>query len=61
MVVWQLSQESVVEMCAAFLPGAVVPLWQVAQPLEMPVWSKRLAGFHVMVEWQAWHSLLVGR
>ena len=58
---WQLSQESVVVMCVGFLPGARVPLWQVAQPPVMPVWSKRLAGFHALVVWQDWHSLLVGR
>ncbi len=36
-VAWQDSQVSVVAMCVAFLPVAVVPLWQLEQPLMMPV------------------------
>lgn len=34
---WQASQRAVVWMCAPDLPTAVTLLWQVAQPLVMPV------------------------
>ena len=43
-LLWQVSQAAVVTMCVAGLPLAVVPLWQVAQPDVMPVWSIRRAG-----------------
>ncbi len=36
-VLWQLSQLLLVAMCVAVLPVALVPLWQLLQPLLMPV------------------------
>jgi hypothetical protein len=36
-IVWQVSHTAAVGICVAGLPVAVVPLWQVAQPLVMPV------------------------
>ena len=36
-LLWQLSQDAVVTMWVGDLPRAVVPLWQEAQPLVMPV------------------------
>ena len=35
---WQVSQPAVVWICVAGLPKAVEPLWQLEQPLTMPVW-----------------------
>ena len=35
-LLWQVSQDAVVAICVTGLPSAVVPLWQVAQPLVMP-------------------------
>jgi hypothetical protein len=37
---WQVSQAAVVCTWFAGLPLAVVPLWQLAQPVVMPVWLK---------------------
>jgi hypothetical protein len=41
-LVWQVSQALVVGMCVLALPSAFMlvklPLWQVAQPVVMPVW-----------------------
>ena len=37
------------------LPGACAPLWQDAQLPSVCSWSKRVAGDHVEVEWQAAH------
>lgn len=40
-LVWQLLQSTAATgMCPVLTPLAVVPLWQVAQPLVMPVWLK---------------------
>jgi hypothetical protein len=46
-------------MCAAFLPVAVVPLWQLTQLPVTPVWSKR-AGVHAFGEWHESHVLSLG-
>ena len=57
---WQLSHELLVGMCAAGLPGALLPLWQVTQvPGATPLWLKA-AGTHAVVLWQLSHELLVG-
>ncbi len=47
-------------MWAAFLPVAVVPLWQEEQPLVMPAWSKVLAGSQAVVAWQTSQLLCEG-
>ena len=60
-VAWQAEQVLDVGMCVAFLPVAVVPLWQLTQLPVMPLWSKALAGIHAMVVWQALHSCAVER
>jgi hypothetical protein len=49
---WQVSQDAVVWMCVADLPNAVVPLWQVAQPLTMPVWLNAAPKNVVVDLWQ---------
>jgi hypothetical protein len=56
---WHTEQSAVVMMCVALLPVAVVPLWQVLQPLVIPVWLN-VAGFHAIVLWQVSHSAVVG-
>jgi hypothetical protein len=35
---WQVSHEALVGICVADLPNAVVLLWQLAQPVVIPVW-----------------------
>ena len=57
-VTWQDSQLRVEDRCAACLPVALVPLWQLAHSLTMPVCVND-AGFHVAVPWQAPHSAAV--
>ena len=37
---WHVSHAAVVATCVAFLPVAVVPLWQLAQVPVTPVWLK---------------------
>ena len=59
MVVWQSWQVVLVEICAADLPVAFVPLWQVEQFDVMPVWLK-VAGVQALVPWQVPHSAVVG-
>ncbi|RPI32549.1 MAG: hypothetical protein EHM52_00125 [Actinomycetota bacterium] len=44
--VWQLSQLVSLAMWAAFLPVAIVPLWQEKQLPMVCVWSTRVAGRH---------------
>ena len=58
-VAWQDSQLALDVMCVACLPVALVPLWQLAQPLTMPVWVND-DGFHADVAWQEPHSAAVG-
>ena len=41
---WQLSQGSLVGMCPSGLPGAWVPLWQLAAGRGAWAWAKRRAG-----------------
>ena len=57
-VTWQDSQLRVEDRCTACLPVALVPLWQLAHSLTMPVCVND-AGFHVAVPWQAPHSAAV--
>ena len=47
-VAWQSSQTLVVGRCVAFLPVAVVPLWQLAQLPVTLAWLKR-AGVQAVV------------
>ncbi len=47
-------------MWLAFLPMAATPLWQLLQPLVIPVWSKRVAGRHARLEWQLSQPAVVG-
>ena len=37
MLLWQVSHAAAVTICAADLPVASLPLWQVAQPVAMDV------------------------
>jgi hypothetical protein len=57
--VWQSSQTLLVEICVAFLPVALVPLWHEAQLPLIPEWLKR-APVHVLVVWQDTQSSVVG-
>jgi hypothetical protein len=52
LVAWQVSHLLLVVMCPAFLPVAVVPLWQLAQFVVMPAWSNPVAGVQAVVLWQ---------
>ena len=45
--------------CAAFLPGALTPSWQLAQLFVMPV-CENVAGVHDTVVWQTLHAPVVG-
>jgi hypothetical protein len=56
--VWQASHVLLLAMCVAFFPVALVPLWQLAQFVVMPVWSN-FAGFHALGLWQSSHVLLL--
>ena len=58
MVAWQSSQVLVVLMCVAFLPVAVVPLWQLKQEPVTALWSK-LTLVQLLVVWQVSHWALV--
>ena len=60
LVPWQASQVALEAMCVAVLPLAVVPLWQLAQPVVMPTWSNAVAGFQAAVLWQLSQVLLAG-
>jgi hypothetical protein len=46
-------------MCVLFFPVAVVPLWQLAQLVVIPAWSKPVAGVHAVVLWQLLQSAVV--
>jgi len=57
---WQVSHESVVEICIELLPLAVVPLWQVAQvPGATLLWLTAVAGIQAVVRWQVSHEAAV--
>jgi hypothetical protein len=58
LVLWQASQLSPVARWLVPLPVARWPLWQLLQPLVMPVWSKA-AGSQATVEWQVSQGSLV--
>jgi hypothetical protein len=60
-VAWQLLQSAVVGMCAAGLPVALAPLWQDEQLPSTCAWSTLVAGFQLLVAWQASHTALVNR
>jgi len=47
-------------MCVGDLPGAVVPLWQLAQVPVTAEWSK-WAGLQAVVPWQLAQSAVVAR
>jgi len=51
-VTWQLSQVFDDNICAAFLPVARVPLWQVTQLPLTALWSKRTF-VQLVVTWQS--------
>jgi hypothetical protein len=46
-------------MCVAFLPVAIVLLWQDTQVPLTCVWSTVMTGFQAVLLWQASHKLLV--
>jgi len=49
LVAWHAAHAVLVRMCAAFLPGALTPSWQLAQFVVLPSWLK-FAGTHANVE-----------
>jgi len=53
---WQFSQAVVVGRWLDGLPVAVVPLWQVAHPDVIPVWSMRAPANVVVERWQVSHG-----
>jgi hypothetical protein len=57
---WQVSQGCVVGMWLADLPRAVEPLWQVAQPLTIPVWLNAAPTNVVVDLWQVSQACVVG-
>jgi hypothetical protein len=57
---WQVSQAALVAMCVAGLPKAFVPLWQVAQPVVMPVWFIAAPPAKLLVDlWQVSQAAVV--
>ncbi len=52
MVLWQVSQDALVEMWLDFLPLAVVPLWQVEQVPGATLLWLMVAGIQAVVRWQ---------
>lgn len=61
LVLWHASQAAPVTTCAAPLPGADDPLWQVWQ---VPGWTCRWLNFapeNALVEWQASQACVVGK
>src|SRR5581483_6772201 len=56
---WQVSHGAVVAMWLAGLPVAVVPLWQEAQLLVMPLWSMRAPENVNVLLWQVSHGAVV--
>ena len=60
-VLWQLTQFAVVGICAAVLPVAVLPLWQLEQLVELVklLWSMPVAGVQADVLWQVLHAAWV--
>ena len=59
MLVWQLSQLLVEAIWLAPLPGAAVPLWQLAQLPVIPA-CENVAGDQALVRWQSEHWPVVG-
>jgi hypothetical protein len=52
---------AVVAICVADLPLADLPLWQLAQPVVMPVWSNLAPPANEVVElWQVSQAAVVG-
>jgi hypothetical protein len=58
-LLWQVSQGALVTMCVAGFPVAVAPLWQLAQPLTMPVWFILAPAKLTVLLWQVSHGTLV--
>ena len=56
---WQVSQDAVVAIWVLGLPSAVDPLWQVAQPVVMPVWFIAPVLNVVVDLWQVSHDAVV--
>ena len=59
MLRWQVSQGCVVGKCPVGLPGAVVPLWQDAQPEVMPVCENVAPANVTVLLWQVSHAAVV--
>ena len=57
---WQASQTLVLAICVPDLPGALLPLWQLAHPELIPLWLK-VADAQVVVVWQLAQSAAVTR
>ena len=60
-VAWQLMQLAAVGMCAAVLPAAVPPLWQLEQLVAevKPLWSMPDAGNQAEVLWHVLQAACV--
>jgi hypothetical protein len=60
-VLWQFTQLTVVGMCCAFLPAALLPLWQLVQLVAdvNPLWSMPVAGVQAEVLWHVPHAACV--
>jgi hypothetical protein len=58
---WQVSQVAVVCTWLLDLPLADVPLWQLAQPLETPVWLNVAPANEVVDLWQVSQVAVVSR
>ncbi|HWD21641.1 MAG TPA: hypothetical protein VG591_00770, partial [Burkholderiales bacterium] len=56
---WQDSHAAVVGTWLADLPLAVVPLWQLAQPVVMPLWLNTAPEKVVVERWQVSHAAAV--
>ncbi len=58
-LLWQVSQARDVGMWPAGFPVADEPLWQLAQPVEMPAWLKAAPANDVVDLWQLSHAAVV--
>jgi hypothetical protein len=65
---WQVSHAAVVGIWFTGLdtgvtPAKAWPLWQLAQPLRMPVWIIAVPenDVNLVAEWQVSHAALVGK
>ena len=56
---WHVSHAAVVATCVAFLPVAVVPLWQLAQVPVTPLWLN-VTVLQLLVDlWHVSHAAVV--